>query len=196
MKEGTNMARTGEHLPSSARKKVEKSEKKEEISRIINESVQYFNRKPAKTAEEIAERLNEYFAECYEKGQIPTVEDMALALGTNRRRLWDWEQQVSKNPERANLIHQAKEVLAAIDAKLVTEGKIPQVTYIFRAKNYFGLRDVSENVNYHIDPLGDTVDNEVIRRKYLENVYGLTDEIVIEPVQEKEPLLLDSGKKE
>lgn len=182
-----------ELFPSSAKKRLQ-NEKKEEVSRIVNESVQYFGRKPVKTNDEIAERLNEYFKQCCDSGQIPTVEDMSLALGINRRTLWGWEKEVVKNPERAFLVHQAKEVLAAIDAKLVSEGKIPQVTYIFRAKNYFEMRDVNETVVTHIDPLGETVDNETLRQKALQNVYGITDQIKIEAVPEKEPLLLESGK--
>ena len=31
--------------------------------------------------------------------------------------------------------------MAAIDAKLVSEGKIPQVVYIFRSKNFYGMKD-------------------------------------------------------
>ena len=58
--------------------------KKADISRIVKESYQYFGRKPPLTNEEIAERLNAYFQQCYEEGQIPTVEDMALAIGVVR----------------------------------------------------------------------------------------------------------------
>ena len=44
------------------------------------------------------------------------------------------------------MVKKAKEILAGIDAKLVSQGKIPQVTYIFRAKNFFGMRDQQEVV--------------------------------------------------
>ena len=184
----------GKTIPS-IKKRVEKSEKKEDISRIVNESVQYFNRRSVKTNQEIAERLNNYFAECTEKGQIPTVEDMCLALGVTRNTVWTWEREVTKDPERAEMITKAKEVLAAIDAKLVSEGKIPQVTYIFRSKNYFGMRDQTEHINVNVNPLGDGVDNETLRQKALQNVYGIAEEIKIEPVKEPEPLLLESENK-
>ena len=165
-------------LPESLRhgpnikKLVEKNEKKEEISRIVGESFQYFGRRPCLSNDEIADRLNIYFQQCYDTGQIPTVEDMALALGINRKVLYHWETRVIENPERAALIQQAKEVLAAIDAKLVSEGKIPQVTYIFRAKNYFDLRDQQEVVvTPAIDPMGETIDLKRLQQKYLENSY-------------------------
>ena len=171
----------GKNPNSNLRKTVEKTEKKEEISRIVHESVQYFPRKTVRTNEEMAERLNEYFRECYERGQIPTVEDMCLALGTNRKTLYWWENYDKNNRERAEMISQAKEVLAAIDAKLVSEGKIPQVTYIFRAKNYFGMRDQQDViVTPNVDPLGDGIDAERLQKKYLES--AMDEEITVEPL--------------
>lgn len=160
-------------------------EKQEEISRIIQESVQFFKRKPVKTNEEIAERLDEYFQNCVQTGQIPTVEDMCLALGVTRNTVYLWEHGVQTNPERAEMIQKAKEILAAIDAKLVSEGKIPQVTYIFRSKNYFGMRDQQEVVlTPNQNPLGDSVDTERLKQKYLENTYGMSDDITIEVLPE------------
>ena len=167
---------SGKNLPGNLKEYMEKTEKKEEISRIVGESVQYFKRKPVKTNEEIAERLNDYFQDCCVNGQIPTVEDMALALGVTRAALWDWENGVMKNPERAEMISKAKEILAAIDAKLVSEGKIPQVTYIFRSKNYFGMKDQQEVVLAPVNPLGDGMDAEKLKQKYLENTYGILEE--------------------
>lgn len=151
--------------------------KKEEIARIVGESVQYFKREPVKTNEECAERLNEYFLQCCTTGQIPTVEDMALALGVTRYTLWDWETGRSQNSVRSLMIKKAKEILAAIDAKLVSEGKIPQVTYIFRAKNFFGMRDQQEVVlTPNVSPLGEQQDVEALKQKYLDNTYGVAGE--------------------
>lgn len=152
--------------------------KKDDISRIVAESVQYFHREPVKTNEECAERLNQYFAQCTETGQIPTVEDMCLALGVTRQTVWEWENgNRGANRERSDMIKKAKEILAAIDAKLVSEGKIPQVTYIFRAKNFFGLHDQQEVVLTPNNPLGDMQDSEQLRKKYIENTYGISGEI-------------------
>ena len=114
--------------------------KKEEISQVIQESFQYFNRTIVKSDEECAERLNDYFRQCNETGQIPTVEDMSLALGTIRETVWKWENGMGCSSARSYMIKKAKEILAGIDAKLVSMGKIPQVTYIFRAKNFFGMK--------------------------------------------------------
>lgn len=159
---------------------IEKSVKADEISRIIQESVQYFNRTRPANNEELMDRLNEYFRECIERGQIPTVEDMSLALGVTRQTLWEWEHKGS-NFERMEIIRKAKEVLAGIDAKLVSEGKIPQVTYIFRAKNYFGMRDQTQiSFDQGQDKLEESMDEERLRQKYLNR--GYEDHITIEAV--------------
>lgn len=148
--------------------------KREEIRQIIQESYQFFNLPKVQTDEECAERLNAYFQLCAERGQLPTVEDMALSLGTIRQTLWEWEQG-QKGPVRRDMIKKAKEILAGIDAKLVSQGKIPQVTYIFRAKNFFGMRDQQEVVLTPNQPLGDPQSAESLQRKYLESAGVLED---------------------
>lgn len=144
--------------------------KKEEISQVIQESFQYFNRPIVKSDEECAERLNDYFRQCNETGQIPTVEDMSLALGTIRETVWKWENGMGCSSERSHMIKKAKEILAGIDAKLVSMGKIPQVTYIFRAKNFFGMKDQQDFVLTPNTPLGDTPDQKLLEERISETV--------------------------
>ena len=154
-------------------KKYTKNVPESDISRIVRESYQYFNRKPPKDDEELADRLNEYFKQCNDEGQIPTVEDMALALGVYRQRLWDWENDSRTNPGRADMIKKAKSIIAGIDAKLAAEGKIPQVVYIFRAKNFYGMKDQQEMVlTPNADPLGDRRTGAELAQKYLEAAEG------------------------
>jgi hypothetical protein len=138
----------------------------EEISQIIGESYQFFKMDIVKSDEECADRLNWYFSLCQERGQIPTVEDMCLALGTVRRTVWGWEQGELGN-SRANMIKKAKEILAGIDAKLVSQGKIPQITYIFRAKNFFGMVDKQEHILTPNQKQDTDYNAEDIRSRYL-----------------------------
>ena len=116
----------------------------EEVAKAIMDNFYYFGRKKVQTDEECAERLNAFFKECYERQAFPTVEKMCLALGTDRKTVWEWEQGIRATSERSHLIKQAKQILAAIDADMAASGKIPQVVYIFRAKNYYGMRDQTE----------------------------------------------------
>lgn len=142
----------------------------EEIAQIVHESFQYFNRPCVKTDDECAQRLNDYFSQCTRDGQIPTVEDMCLALGTVTSVVLDW-QRGSLGPVRSGMIKKAKQILAGIDAKLVSQGKIPQVTYIFRAKNFFGMTDKQEVVVTPNDPLGAETPPEELQQKYVDVTY-------------------------
>lgn len=145
-----------------------------DISRIVRESYQYFGRKPPKNDEECAERLNDYFRQCNTEGQLPTIEDMALALGTTRTSLWEWENGQHCSKDRSYMIKNAKQIIAGIDAKLAAEGKIPQVVYIFRAKNFYGMKDQQDViVTPNTDPLGDRRSGEELTQKYIDSVKGI-----------------------
>lgn len=136
----------------------------EEIKQIMTNVLYWYPREIVKTDEECAERLNEFFKRLNETGEVPTVEKMCLALGTVRNTVWGWEQG-NLGATRANMIKKAKEILAALDAELVSKGKIPQITYIFRAKNFFGLSDKQEIVVTPNQPLGSDSDpNELAKR--------------------------------
>lgn len=138
----------------------------QEISTILKHSLRWFDAPRVETDEETKDRLYSFFLTLCETGELPTVEKMALALGVTRKTLWEWEHG-AKGAERARLIQQAKEMLASMDAELVNKGKIPVVSYIFRAKNYFGLRDVQEvEVSAQPNLLGDDGSREELAEKY------------------------------
>lgn len=139
-----------------------------EISEILKNSLYWRGRKKVVTDEECADRLNEFFSHCAETGEIPTVEKMALALGVTRVAVWQWERGAKGNA-RKEMIEMAKEILASIDAELVARNKIPQITYIFRAKNYFGLSDKTEVVLTPNNPLEATMDKDELQARYALN---------------------------
>ena len=147
------------------------SAKAEDVRRIGKNLLYWYNKPKAVTDEEIAERLQEYFVRTLENGEMLTVEAMSLALGYNRRTIWKWETGAEgSTPARRDLIKKAKEILASFDAQLVQEGKINPVTYIFRAKNYFGLRDQQEYVLTPNNPLGDHTDPSDIEKRLIDGV--------------------------
>lgn len=143
----------------SASVQVNNSASQSEIKEMINHVLYWRHKKYVKSDEEVAERLNEFFARISETGEIPTVEKMCLALGTVRQVVWQWENGQGCSKVRTDMIKQAKEILAALDAELVSRNKIPQVTYIFRAKNFFGMRDQQEVVLTPNNPLGAESEN-------------------------------------
>ena len=42
------------------------------------------------------------------------------------------------------IVKKAKDYIATYDAEMVHQGKIPAPVYIFRSKNYYGMKDVQE----------------------------------------------------
>ena len=149
------------------------SGKSGDISKAINASFKYLNVPNPKSDDEIAERINNYFRDCAENDELPLVETLALAIGVTRTTLWEWENGgKGSNAVRANMVKKAKEILASIDASLVSHGKIPQVTYIFRAKNFFGMKDQAEVVLSTNNPLDAEGNASQIEQKYIEEKYG------------------------
>lgn len=53
-----------------------------------------------------------------------------------------------------------------MDAELAATGKIPVPTYIFRAKNYYGMRD-DPQVVVQVNDNSEKVDIEDIKKRYL-----------------------------
>ena len=90
---------------------------------------------------------------------------MCLALGTYRDAVWGWERG-EKGSVRAEMIKKAKFILAAMDAELVQQNKIPQVTYIFRSKNYYGMKDQQEVVVTPTNPVGDATAQKELAERY------------------------------
>lgn len=151
--------------------KYNTSAKADDIRRIGATLLRWYNMEKAVTDEEIRERLEMYFVTTLEAGEIPTVEEMSLALGYDRKTLWCWEVGgEGSTPARRNLIKKAKEFLASFDAKLVQENKVNPTTYIFRAKNYFGLKDEVEYVLKPENPLGEAKDPNEIQRRLIDGV--------------------------
>lgn len=145
--------------------------KADDVRRIGKSLLKWYKMEKAVTDEEIRERLEEYFVTTLSEGQMPTVEEMSLALGYDRVTLWRWENgEEGSTPARRNMIKKAKELLASFDAKLVQENKVHPTTYIFRAKNYFGMRDQQEYVLTPNNPLGDIKDPQDIQKRLAEGV--------------------------
>ena len=136
-----------------------------DVQRSLNSVLRWYGRKIVKSDDECAERLEEFFTVLSQTGELPSVEKMALCLGTTRQNVWNWENGINCSARRTELIKQAKEMLAAMDADLVNNNKIPQVTYIFRAKNFFGMKDQTDVVLTPNNIVGAEVPEDELRRR-------------------------------
>ena len=121
--------------------------------------------------EQVQNRLNEYFQIQFDADVKPTVAGMAMALGIDRRRLWE----IKSGNERAyNLptsvsdsIKKAYDFMENLWENYMQNGKINPVSGIFLGKNNFGYQDKTEyvvtpNMNNDSDYSADD-----IRKRYL-----------------------------
>lgn len=149
-----------------------------DISNILKNTLYWRDFPKVETDEDVVSRLNQFFTRCTDNDELPTVEKMCIALGVTRRSVTDWRNG-SRGNYRANLMNQVFEILAAIDAELVSTGKIPQVTYIFRAKNYFDMSDKNEMVITPNNPLNSNLSADQLRDRYEGNapqIEGTTED--------------------
>lgn len=122
-----------------------------------------------KSAEEVSERVLEYFTICAEEDMKPSVSGLALALDISRNYMWEIrEGHKGKNPEVANAIKKAMQMLDLQMVDYMQNGKINPVSGIFLMKNNFGYRDQQEVVLTPNNPLGEQKDADEIRQRYIE----------------------------
>ena len=121
-------------------------EKQLMIRNSIENARRWFNVPLVKDDDEAIERLKDYTDGCMARGLRPTVEGLAMCLGTTRSSLWDWETGKHRGPVSSDIIKKAKEMIAMFDADMVSRGKLNPVTYIFRSKNYYGMKDQQDIV--------------------------------------------------
>ena len=125
--------------------------------------------------EQVQERLEEYFKIHFDADLKPTVAGMAMALGIDRRRLWEIRAG-SKMGGHTTLdlptltvdsIKKAYDFMENLWENYMQNGKINPVSGIFLGKNNFGYQDKTEYVvtpNTHNDS---DYNAEDIRARYL-----------------------------
>ncbi|HWT74324.1 MAG TPA: terminase small subunit [Mobilitalea sp.] len=122
---------------------------------------------------EVEERISLYFNYSMQQGLRPTIEGLALSIGISRNSLWEWEtgrSRATSSNSRGDIIKKAKDYIAFLMSNEVMNGNINPVTWIFYAKNYFGMVDKQEiNVSAN-NQLAPTMDLEQIAEKVKSDV--------------------------
>lgn len=142
----------------------------DEIRQMMKNVLHWYGRDCVKTDDEFAERMDEYFSRIVETGEIPTWEKFCLAIGTNRQTMFQWENGQGCSRERTDMVKLAKVIMSSMDAEMVSAWKIPQATYIFRSKNFYGMRDQTDVVVSPTDPLGEEQSQKALEEKYADYV--------------------------
>lgn len=122
---------------------VKEEERKEINARLLNETLEMYMQEPVKTDEELAARLAWYFKRCAERKSRPTVEEMWLSTGYPCSTVKDWAYGWRRGlgDYTASILKKAQAFMQSYDAGLVASGALNPVVYIFRAKNYYGMKD-------------------------------------------------------
>ena len=126
---------------------------------------------------EVHRRCMEYFNLMAQLGKRPLVVGLAMALGIDRRRLYEITRgQVTPNKETRipqeckDIIIKAYRVLELNWEDLITNGKIPPISGIFLGKNNFGYLSDTEVIVTPKNPLGEVEDPEVVRKRIEEHI--------------------------
>ena len=161
------------NFPNARMQLIEQDdEKRAFVAKCIENNLVFFNagiQNRVSNDEELCERLNWFFSQCAETQQVPNIEKLSNAIGYHRNTLLDWENGNSGgfSPYTKDIIKQAKQILASIDAELAQEGKTQPVVYMFRAKNFYGMRD-QQDVVLTPNTGMDAADTKAIEAKYNE----------------------------
>ena len=119
--------------------------------------------------EQLQARVIEYFQLCATHDMKPGVAAVGLAIGLDRRRLWEIRSGSSRNgtvpQECKDIINSVYDSLEVLWEGYMTSGKINPVSGIFLGKNNFGYQDKQE---YVVTPNAMSQDTpvEVIEAKY------------------------------
>lgn len=139
-----------------------------------------------RNAEQVRDRINEYFTIHADNDMKPTVAGLALALGNGitRQTLWaiKTDSYTSSKPYKSalppqttDLIKKAYFMMENLWENYMQNGKINPVSGIFLGKNNYGYQDKTEYVITPNNPLGDAENPEDIAKRYALDV-GSDDE--------------------
>lgn len=122
--------------------------------------------------EQLRGRMLEYFKLCAENDMKPGVVAFGLAIGLDRRRLWEIRSGSERNAtipqECKDIIHLAYDYLEAMWESYMNGGKINPVSGIFLGKNHFGYQDKQEYVLTPNQAQLSGADAATIEQKYAE----------------------------
>ena len=146
-------------------------------TRIVQTNMKFFDmpKIDLHDPEAVRQRLGEYFQIYGEADLKPTVAGMAMALGVDRRRLWEIKTGAAVGgqgkqylpPETLDLVKKAYEILETTMENYANAGKINPVMAIFMMKNHFGYQDKTEYVLTPNQKNESDYDADDIRKRYL-----------------------------
>lgn len=173
-KDGTPDKRCGQNLPNVKKKTAAgklSPEEKESLSMRLHALINESKLPRVRTDEELEERLMSHLMDCADNARIPTIESLYLCTGIPTRTLNAYL--TGESPglglHTQEILERARDIVKSMDAELVLSGNIRDVPYIFRSKNYYGMKDQTD-VNYNTRVTMQLPDSKQLEKKYLDDV--------------------------
>lgn len=105
-------------------------------------AVDKLNVKRIQSEEEMEDRIQQLFNLCSQMNEIPTYEAIAVACGLPLSTFYDMNKGAFEGYKQySEIIKRAKQTISLIESNLARDGKIPAALWIFRSKNYLGMKD-------------------------------------------------------
>ena len=95
-----------------------------------------------KSREECQEEVEGYFKLCYDYQVIPTISSMCTYMGMSRDRLYETIKE--QNNDFCDILKSAVETCQSYQELPALDGTLSAPTWIFTAKNYFGMKDTQD----------------------------------------------------
>ena len=95
-----------------------------------------------KSREECQSEVEGYFKLCYDYEVIPTISSMAIYLGMGRQYLYDVIN--DKANDFSDILKSAVDTCQSYQELPALDGTLSAPTWIFTAKNYFGMKDTQD----------------------------------------------------
>ena len=136
-----------------------------------------------KNPEEVEQRINDYFKLYASYDMKPTVAGLGMALGLDRRRLWEIKTDNYVNvggykdlpSDTVDLIKKAYKLMENLWETYMNSGKINPVSGIFLGKNNFGYQDKTEYVLTPNQKTESDYNAEDISKRYLSDPADVSD---------------------
>ena len=125
---------------------------------------------------EMERRFANYLQKCAEQDMKVGNQAAYMAIGITKQQAWEWENNASRNPARADFIKKVRQICGVFREGLMQDGKVNPVTGIFWQKNYDGMKDQQEVVlTPNASPLGEQKNAEALKQKYLDATYSVAE---------------------
>ena len=174
--------RGGNNFLTDAALKVEDGDNTKYL--MVNVELMNMTNIDIRNPEEVRQRVNDYFKLYASYDMKPTVAGLAMALGLDRRRLWEIKTDNYVNVggykdlpfETVDSIKKAYFLMENLWETYMNSGKINPVSGIFLGKNNFGYQDKTEYVLTPNQQQASDYDADDIRKRYLSDSATINSE--------------------